>query len=332
VDTLLTLLFVGWVLAPTQTTRLAAGRSVANDPPSEQDVVIATVDGEPIHSGDVQRLLKTITGGKEVNPAALPWLQAQVLAEIIDRRLVLAYAKRTGSGATQAQIDAALADLTAKLASQGRSLGDYLKQRSLSEAGLRRQIAWDLTWPQYLARYLTDQRLQAHFQAQQRQFDGTQVSVSHILLRPKAGAGPQAIDELLQQAHSIRQAITSGELSFAAAAQKYSAAPSAKEGGRLGLIARHGAMVEAFSRAAFELDAGQISQPIVTRFGVHLIRCDEIRPGNKQWSEVRNELQQALARQLIDKLSALQHHNSSVEFTGKAPYFKPGTRELVVPH
>ena len=85
------------------------------------------------------------------------------------------------------------------------------------------------------------------------------------------------------------------------------------------------------SRAAFALEVEQVSQPVTTRFGVHLIRCDEIKPANKQWTDVRQELEKALARELLDRLARLQQRYTPVKFTGKAPYFKPGTRELVLP-
>lgn len=313
-------------------TILGAGWAPAQDRPSAgQDVVVASVDGEPIYLSEVDRLLAQVARKQEVNAAARPVLQAQVLAEIVDRRLVLAYAKRRKSGATAAEVDAALAKLKSQLKRQGSSLERFLKQRSITEADLRRQITWNLTWQKYRARYVTDTRLQSHFKTHRREFDGTQVSVSHVLLRPKADDDPRAMADLVKQAEAIRREITSGKLSFAEAAGKYSAGPSAKDGGRLGLIARRGAMVESFSQAAFALEVGQVSQPVTTRFGVHLIRCDQIEPGNKKWTEVREQLQKALARVLLDRLARIQQRHTPVKFTGKAPYFKPGTRELVVP-
>ena len=80
-----------------------------------------------------------------------------------------------------------------------------------------------------------------------RDLDGTELVVSHILLRPAAGAGPQEIEDLEKQAESIRAEIASGKIDFAAAAEKYSAGPSGKQGGRLGKIGRHGPMDESFS-------------------------------------------------------------------------------------
>ena len=201
----------------------------------------------------------------------------------------------------------------------------------MTEADLKRQIEWDLTWKKFLARYLTDERLASYFNSHRREFDGTQISVSHILLRPKAGAGPQATAALVQQAQTIRREIASGKITFADAAKKYSTGPSRTAGGRLGFIARHGAMPERFSRAAFALETGQISKPIQTQSGVHLIRCNEIKPGTKKPADVRTELEEALAKELAKKLADLQRPHTPVTFTGTAPHFKPGTQDLIVP-
>ena len=119
----------------------AQERSSAN-----HDVVAATVDGQPIYFSEVQRLLGKVSRGQEVNPAALPVLQAQVLSEIVDRRLVLAYAKRTKSGPTAAEVDAALAELKSKLKAQGSTLERFLQEQSITQSDLQRQITWNLAW------------------------------------------------------------------------------------------------------------------------------------------------------------------------------------------
>ena len=59
--------------------------------------------------------------------------------------------------------------------------------------------------------------------------------------------------------------------SFAELAQKFSKCPSSKVGGDLGEFGR-GRMVEAFDTAAFNLKVDEISQPVKTRFGFHLIQ------------------------------------------------------------
>jgi len=323
-----------WMVALVCLCAMAFGvdRASAQDPaPDRQAAILARVDGEPIYLGEVNRLLETVARGRKVSTAVRPVLQARALAEIVDRRLVLAYARRRKSGPTAAEVDAALAELETQLDAQGKSIEGFLKERSIGRTDLRRQITWNLTWEKYRAKYVTEKRLRSHFDGHRREFDGTQVSVSHILLRPEAGAGPDAMDALVKQAEALRREIALGRLSFAEAATEHSAGPSKKDGGRLGWIGRRGPMVESFSRAAFALEPGRVSRPVTTPFGVHLIRCDEIKPGNKEWSEVREDLERAVGRELLERLARLEQRHTPVEFTGKSPYFEPGTRKLVVP-
>jgi len=297
----------------------------------EGPAVVATVGGEPIDADEVQRWLKRVAKDRQIAPIALPTMRAGVLAEIINQRLILAYARRTNTAAAEEEIDRGIARLRASLTVQGRSMDDYLREQSLTPPGLRRQIALGLTMPNYVARYATAERMQSYFAAHRRDFDGTEVSVSHILLRIEPGSAPKVVDALVQRAEAIRREITSGTVSFADAAKKYSTAPSAAQGGPLGWIDRHGAMVEAFARAAFKLQVQQISPPVVSPFGVHLIRCDAIRPGEKKLDQVAGEVREALSRELVEKLVRYERQYAPVEFTGAGAYFKPGTRELVLP-
>ncbi|MHC4405719.1 MAG: peptidylprolyl isomerase, partial [Planctomycetota bacterium] len=142
----------------------------------------------------------------------------------------------------------------------------------------------------------------------------------------------QSAEGLIEKARAIREEITSGKRSFADAARAHSAGASAPGGGDLGFISRHGAMAEAFSKAAFALEEGQVSQPVVTRFGVHLIRSDRIKPGARKLADAREEVHEALARELLREIAQKERRHTPVAFTGRGPYFRPGTRELVVPH
>ena len=89
------------------------------------------------------------------------------------------------------------------------------------------------------------------------------------------------------------------EISFADAAREHSQSPSAESGGDIGWITRHETMPEAFSSAAFGLQVGQISQPVETKYGVHLIRCLEEKAGKITWQEVRKPLREAVIQYLF---------------------------------
>ena len=83
-------------------------------------------------------------------------------------------------------------------------------------------------------------------------------------------------------------------------------------------------MGEGFSRAAFALEVGAVSPPVRTPFGVHLIRCDAVQAGGKQLADCRKEVEDALARELLEKLAVLERRFTKVEYRAGVPHFSRG--------
>jgi len=101
----------------------------------------------------------------------------------------------------------------------------------------------------------------------------TQQRARHILIRttPKLSTG-----EIVARMNGIRKQIVDGQASFAQAARQYSEDGSGARGGDLGWTAP-GQFVPEFEKALLALQPGQISEPVVSRFGVHLIQLIERR-------------------------------------------------------
>lgn len=72
------------------------------------------------------------------------------------------------------------------------------------------------------------------------------------------------------EAQDIQKNLSAGK-SFEEMAKAYSQCPSSAEGGDLGEFGK-GQMVKSFEDAAFALDVGQVSGPVRTQFGIHLIQ------------------------------------------------------------
>ena len=85
-----------------------------------------------------------------------------------------------------------------------------------------------------------------------------QVSASHILVQS------------LDQAVNLKNQISEGA-DFASLASQHSLCPSKAQGGNLGMFGR-GQMVKPFEDATFALQPGQVSDPVQTQFGYHLIK------------------------------------------------------------
>ena len=109
---------------------------------------------------------------------------------------------------------------------------------------------------------ITEEEIQKYYEDNSEMFKSEETaSAKHILV------------DTLEQMQEIKTEITNG-MSFEEAAQKYSKCPSAAQGGSLGSFTR-GRMVPEFEKAAFELEVGEISEPVKTQFGYHLIQLDE---------------------------------------------------------
>ncbi|NPB09248.1 MAG: peptidylprolyl isomerase, partial [Thermodesulfobacteria bacterium] len=101
----------------------------------------------------------------------------------------------------------------------------------------------------------------------------------------------------LEKAKKIREMALKGE-DFAELAKKYSDDPGTKDkGGDLGFFTR-GQMVKEFEEAAFSLKPGEISQPVRTAFGYHIIKVEKKRPARqKSFEEVKDQIKEELLRQ-----------------------------------
>ena len=117
-----------------------------------------------------------------------------------------------------------------------------------------------------------------------------QTRARHILLRP----GPQMSSAAaVAQATDFKKRIESRSATFEALAREYSQDGSAPQGGELGWVAQ-GAFVPEFEEPMNRLAEGQISAPVVSRFGVHLIQVMERRRVELSEREVREGIRARL--------------------------------------
>lgn len=139
---------------------------------------------------------------------------------------------------------------------------------------------------------------------------GRELDVAHILLR---GDSAEVRDRLLDLRGELE-----GGAAFSELAQRHSQDPQASENkGRLGFISR-GQFFKSFEDAAFALKVGELSQPVKTKFGYHLIKiygerskskvdCDEIAPATRRrlrdkiWNAQRASKMKRFLSQLRNK-------------------------------
>jgi peptidyl-prolyl cis-trans isomerase D len=124
---------------------------------------------------------------------------------------------------------------------------------------------------------------------------------SHILITPE-GDGAEARKKARAKADELHAQLKKNPGSFAALAKQHSQDPgSAANGGDLGFFER-GAMVKAFDDAVFSMKAGEISAPVESEFGWHIIRLAAVRGGKgKSFEEARPEIEAELKKQMASR-------------------------------
>jgi peptidyl-prolyl cis-trans isomerase SurA len=125
----------------------------------------------------------------------------------------------------------------------------------------------------------------------------TQTRARHILLRPSAQLSQEQAQARLA---GYRRQIDSKAKTFEEMARQYSEDGSAAQGGDLGWAAP-GVMVPEFDEAMGRLDLGGLSQPVVSRFGVHLIQVLERRQVDVDPKQLREQARNALREQKFEE-------------------------------
>jgi peptidyl-prolyl cis-trans isomerase D len=125
--------------------------------------------------------------------------------------------------------------------------------------------------------------------------------VRQILVKVAPGATSEQSAQALARAQELRTEIVEGGKDFAAVAMERSEDPGTKAtGGDLGWVER-GSWEPQLAEAAFSLEAGQVTQPVETRYGIHLVKVEEKKPARDQKLE---EVSDDIARTLYKREKA----------------------------
>lgn len=136
---------------------------------------------------------------------------------------------------------------------------------------------------------ITDEELQTYFEENKDSFgEAEQVKASHILVADEATA------------NEIKQKLTDGA-DFAELAKEYSTDEGTKEdGGELGFFAK-GTMVTEFDDVAFTLPVNEISDPVKTDYGYHIIKVEEKKEAKEaNFDDSKTEIKETLIEQKLE--------------------------------
>jgi len=313
-------------------------------PPAKPAGEAAKVNGQPVPEVAVQRGLRRVPPEKhaEARPEILEFLIDNVLIEQRLKQQSIAVDNKEIDGMVEKIKNEIVKDNEAT--KQKHTFEEFMKELMLDEAELRAQIAADLRWEKFVNQNADEKSLRAFFDQNKEMFDGTLVRARHILLTPKAGDAQEAAKAQQQLAawkKQIEEQAMAGvaklpagtdalekekarvkliDDGFAAIAQKESACPSKAKGGDIGQFPRAGSMVEPFAKAAFTLKPYQISDPVKTQFGYHLILSTDKKMGTEpKFDMVKDEVKEVYALRLREQMVGTLRTTAKIEITPAKP-------------
>lgn len=283
-------------------------RSQANTIPA---ATVATVNDIPITEEDVSLEVKRIqfqakAMQKPIDESMMLAMREKVIESLINRELLYQQSKKEGFTTDEAEIDDSMDQIKQGLES-GQSIESLLLDMGITMDVMRTHVGQANTiqkllevtvYPQSM---VSEKESRLFFENNPQYFKKPEeVKASHILIQ----VSPEATDEeklaARERIEAVQKKIAAGD-DFAELARQYSDGPSKVNGGNLGYFDRT-KMVKPFSDAAFELEPGQVSDIVETRFGYHLIKVYDKKPKTVYvFEDIKVRLGQLLQQQKIQK-------------------------------
>ncbi len=215
----------------------------------------------------------------------------QVLDFLIDRALVDAVLEEADIEVSDEELEAAFAEFRSRFPDD-QTFAMYQAQLGMTEEVIRDAMRPDVTLEKYLRdRYeleVTDEELTTYFEENREQFgEPPMADVKQIVIRvERDGSGEEEARSKIEAAH--RELSEGAE--FAQVATEYSEGPTAARGGELGPVPQ-GVLPDALDEAAFSLPIGELSEPIRSPFGYHILQISSRTEGQEvTLAEVRDEV------------------------------------------
>jgi peptidyl-prolyl cis-trans isomerase SurA len=262
------------------------------------DRVVAVVNDEIITMSDLQReeALRKHEAGRN---------DRLVLEEMIDRKLQMAAAKRTGMDVTDKELDEAVADIikrnkmdmlqfTMALSKEGLTLEQY-------RAELREQITLSRLFNKYVRSGVNvdEAEARAFYQNNPKTYSlPEEIRVRQIFLSLPDKAAPEQAAAVREKAQSVYARAQKGE-DFIRLVREVSQGATASQDGDLGFMKRGDALPE-IEEAARTLKPGDSSSPFLCAGGYNIIKLEEVRTPVRPFEKVKDEIMKTLYEQKME--------------------------------
>lgn len=261
---------------------LSLPAAAAETRPNARAGIAAVVNDDAITFSDIRNRMRLYLASLPPNPPpeALKKIEAQTLSKLIDEQLQLQEAKRLGITVDEAQVESGIAQLATNNKLDASQFEEKLASTGIKMSTLKAKIRAEIAWGMVVRRKLRPQinvsetEIDNEMNRLARGKGKAEYQLAEIFL-PVTSADTESLTR--QDAGKILEQLQAGA-SFSQLARQFSKAPGASQGGDLGWV-QEGQLEPAMDQAAAQLEPGQVSSPIKTEKGYHLLFLRDKRDG-----------------------------------------------------
>ena len=275
-----------------------AAPAPADNKPIELPEVVATVNGQNITKQQLQDLFNAAiqsSGAKigDLNAQQQLGGYTQLLQDLIMDKLVAEAAST--EKVSDADVDAELAKIKGQFPDE-KAFQDQMAQAGMTPEKLKENIRTGLQQSRWMKSQVkttdvTDEQAKTFYESNIKEFEQPQtVKASHILFMVDPDASADVVKQKEEAAAKAAERAAAGE-DFTKLAKELSEEPGASEsGGDLGFFPKD-RMVPEFAEVAFAQKVGDISKPVKTQFGWHVIKVtDKKEAGTVPFDQVKEQV------------------------------------------
>jgi len=264
--------------------------------------IVATVDGEPITLHQVKLFAQGVRGrqfGAQMG-------QSELLEALITDKLIQKEVSDKGIIVRDEDVDRYIEAIMQRNNIDQDKLREALAAQGLTFQGYRTQIREEIERDQLISKEIrgkvsvTPEEVQRYYESHLAEFSTPEkVRLAHILLRLEPDAPAEKVRAVTAKADDVYRRIKKGA-EFAEMAKDFSE-DSAERGGELGWF-KKGETLEEIEKAAQKLKVGEISQPVRTKVGLHIIKV-EGREGatHQKLDELNDQIKQQLYNAALEE-------------------------------
>ncbi len=261
-----------------ESARAVAVAEEKTEKKTEEDV-IATVNGEKVFRKGLDRRLSVL---KRMNQEITRSTQMLVLNQLTKKVLLNQFVEGQNIEVSKEEVQGEVEKIKFFLKSNPNNsekpLEEILESQGSSISELEEEVTRTLALSKYLDKEVGEDEKRSYFDINKNAFNGERVKASHVLVDTRKIETEAELEKAKQKIEDVKKEIDNGA-DFAEMAKKYSDCPSSEKGGDIGFFQRKGTIVEEFAKVAFSMKVGEVSDPIKTQFGYHIIKVTDREEG-----------------------------------------------------